>query len=154
MMLRATRVAPITDRSWSVSDARRVLFNFFQAADWAAVQIIEAPLQRGATPMKVRIGKRDEYTLPCKIADLSTTDGLTPWMKRWLDDDADEIHRALTAEWSDIRHPSVGRFRDVVLTFHPFALASHEERWYLALKHPSNKGLVAEGTIYTSRGHE
>ena len=67
----------------------------------------------------------------------------TPWMKRWLDHDADEIHRALTAEWSDIRHPSVGRFREVVLTFHPFALAHHEGRWYLSLKHPSEAGRVA-----------
>jgi hypothetical protein len=49
--------------------------------------------------MRVRIEQRDEYSLPCKIADLSSTDGLTPWMRRWLDHDADEIHRALSAEW-------------------------------------------------------
>jgi hypothetical protein len=32
--------------------------------------------------MRVRI-ERDEYFLRC--TDLSSTDGLTPWMRRWLD---------------------------------------------------------------------
>jgi hypothetical protein len=98
--------------------------------------------------MRVRIEQRDEYSLPCKIADLSSTDGLTPWMRRWLDHDADEIHRALSAEWAGVRHPSVGGFCDVVLKFHPFALAHHKRRWYLALKHPDTERMVAEGTLY------
>jgi len=58
---------------------------------------------------------------------------LAPWMKRWIGLDPDEIRRTLSREWASIRYPSVARFRDVILSFRPFAIAHDGYRWYLGL---------------------
>ena len=89
----------------------------------------------------------DEYALPCKFTDLPSTEGLTPWMKRWIGRDAAEIIGTLSMEWASIRYPSVARFRDVLLKFRPFALAQDGTQWYLGLNR-RDEDEDRDGTVY------
>jgi hypothetical protein len=90
----------------------------------------------------------DECELPCAITDLPPNEVLSPWMRRWIGRDPEEIVRTLATEWAGIRDPGVARFRDVVLTFRPFALARDDQRCYLGLKRPSEDGETLDGTLF------
>ena len=91
--------------------------------------------------------KWDEWGIPCEITDLATTEGLAPWMKRWVGRAPDEIIRTLSMDWASIRHPSVARFRDIVLKFRPFALARDANRWYLGVNRRNDEE-GRDGTLY------
>ncbi len=88
----------------------------------------------------------EQFTLPCSLADIPSSDDVTPWIGRFLGRQPDEILAIVKQDWSSITSPALVRVRDVILAHQPVALARRDGRWYLGL-HRRHDEYYAE-TIY------
>jgi hypothetical protein len=105
----------------------------------------ELPLSEDAGPFGL-LRDVEEFRLPASLERIPAPDDLTPWISRMLGRTSEEVLGILKEDWSEIRHPTLERVREILLMYQPVALCRREGRWYLGMHRSFNDSY--EDTVY------